>query len=171
MTTRFAGPLLLGIAFLTVSSSAAIAADTKAAPTINPAATAVEPYAPGLGDFMTAYVQPHHIKLWLAGSMGNWRLAAYEADELGETFDDISSYQAVWKSVPVAQLVKAMIEPALKNVDAAITGKNITNFKSAYAALTAACNACHVATQHEFVRIKVPAADPFSDQSFAASQR
>jgi hypothetical protein len=171
MNIRFAGALLLGSAFLTVTSGAAIAADTKAAAPVNPPAAASETYAPGLGDFMTAYVQPHHIKLWLAGSVGNWRLAAYEADELGETFDDISSYQAVWKSIPVARLVKAMIEPALKNVAAAITGKNATNFKSAYANLTAACNSCHLATQHEFVEIKVPTTDPFSDQNFAASQR
>jgi hypothetical protein len=43
------------------------------------------------------------------------------------------------KSVPVAQLVKAMIKPALKNVNAAITSKNVT-LKSAHATLTAACN-------------------------------
>jgi hypothetical protein len=171
MTIRFAGSLLLGSAFLTVTAGAAIPADTKAAAPGNPAATAVETYAPGLGDFMTAYVQPHHIKLWLAGSVGNWKLAAYEADELTESFEDISSYQAVWKSVPVAQLVKAMIEPALKNVVAAITGQSATNFKRAYGTLTAACNACHLATQHEFVEIKVPTTDPFSDQNFAASQR
>jgi hypothetical protein len=118
MNIRFARALLLGCAFLTVISGAAIAADAKAAAPVNPATTASETYAPGLGDFMTAYVQPHHIKLWLAGSSGYWKLAAYEADELGETFDDISSYQAVWKSIPVAQLVKAMIEPALKNLRA-----------------------------------------------------
>ena len=57
-------------------------------------AAPVESYAPGLGDFMTAYVQPHHIKLWLAGNAGHWRLA---------------DYQARWKSVPVAQLVKVNI--------------------------------------------------------------
>jgi hypothetical protein len=171
MTKRFVGSLLLRSAFLTVTSGVAIAADTKVAAPGNPAATAVQTYAPGLGDFMTAYVQPHHIKLWLAGSVGNWRLAVYEADELTESFVDISSYQAVWKSVPVAQLVKAMIEPALKNVGAAITAKNETNFKSAYATLTAACNSCHLATQHEFVEIKAPTTNPFSDQNFAATQR
>lgn len=73
--------------------------------------------------------------------------------------------------MPVAQLVKAIITPALKNVDAAIRGKNVTNFKSAYTTLTAACNSCHLASQHEFVEIKVPTAHPFSDQDFAAGQR
>jgi hypothetical protein len=121
MNTRFAGLLLLASASLSVASGAAIGADTRAA-AAKPTA-AVEPYAPGLGDFMTAYVQPHHIKLWLAGTAGNWKLAAYEADELTETFEDITTYQPTWKNVPVAQLVRAMIEPAMQKVDAAIAGK------------------------------------------------
>ncbi len=154
--------LLLGAAF--------VMADAGAAPSTNvkPPAQPAEYYVPGLGDFMTAYVQSHHIKLWLAGSAGNWRLAAYEAAELGETFDDISSYQDTWKSVPVAQLVKANIEPALKSVDAAIAHHDMAAFKSAFGALTAACNACHKAAQHDFLDIKVPTGDPFPDQNFAA---
>jgi hypothetical protein len=154
--------LLLGSAFVMAEAGAGLAANAKAP------AQPIESYVPGLGDFMTAYVQPHHIKLWLAGSAGNWRLAAYEAAELGETFGDISSYQATWKSVPVAQLVKANIEPALKSVDAAIAHHDVAAFKSAYGALTAACNVCHKAAQHDFLDIKVPASDPFSDQNFAA---
>jgi hypothetical protein len=76
MVIRSDCSLLLGLAVLAFVSCAGVAAETEtAAPT-------AEPYAPGLGDFMTAYVQPHHIKLWLAGNVGNWKLAAYEADEL-----------------------------------------------------------------------------------------
>jgi hypothetical protein len=131
------------------------------------AASAAEPYAPGLGDFMTAYVQPHHIKLWLAGNVGNWSLAAYEADELSETFEDVTTYQATWKNVQVAALVKSMIEPAMKRVDAAIAAKNLVAFKSAYSALTAACNACHVAAKHDFLQIKIPDTNPYPNQEFA----
>jgi hypothetical protein len=172
MAGRLAFSLSLSLAFslalspaLPGSSLAAGAADSASQPT--PRAPAIQPYVPGLGDFMTAYVQPHHIKLWLAVNAGNWTLATYEADELGETFDDISNYQATWKSVPVAQLIKEMIEPALKSVDAAIAAKDAGAFKPAYAALTAACNSCHKKAQHGFLVIKVPTADSFPDQSFS----
>jgi hypothetical protein len=167
MMIRFPGSLLLALVFLTVASDSAIASDTKAAAPIKPAVPAAEPYAPGLGDFMTAYVQPHHIKLWLAGNVGNWRLAAYEADELTETFEDITTYQATWKNVPVAQLVKAMIEPAMKSVDAAIASKNAMAFKNAYTSLTVACNACHTAAQHDFLQINIPGTNPFPNQEFS----
>jgi hypothetical protein len=164
MASRLRASLVIGSAFLAALAGATIAATgTNAA---LPAAPAVEPYVPGLGDFMTAYVQPHHIKLWFAASAGDWKLAAYEANELDETFEDISTYQATWKSVPVAQLVKAIIEPPLKNLDAAIAAKDLVAFKTAYGTLTAACNSCHTRAQHDFLTIKIPTANPFSDQAF-----
>ena len=124
-------------------------------------------YAPGLGDFMTAYVQAHHLKLWYAGKAANWALASYEADELGESFEDISTYQADWEGLPVAQLVKAMIEPPLEKVKAAVAAKNPAQFNDAFAALTLACNACHTAAKKPFIEIKVPTQDPpFTDQKF-----
>ncbi|MGE5413642.1 MAG: hypothetical protein ACM3NW_05660, partial [Syntrophomonadaceae bacterium] len=51
------------------------------APTPTAAAAAVEP--PGLGELMT-FNQMRHAKLWFAGEAGNWKLARYELDELGE---------------------------------------------------------------------------------------
>lgn len=169
MARRLTVSLVVGSAILAAVAGVSIAgAVIGAAPPAKLEASAVEPYAPGLGDFMTAYVQPHHIKLWYSGSAGNWRLAAYETNELDETFEDISTYQATWKNVPVAQLVKAIIEPALKNVDAAIARKDVAAFKTAYAALTTACNSCHTTAQHDFLKIKVPTSDPFSDQDFAS---
>lgn len=132
------------------------------------ARSAPPPYAPGLGDFMTAYVQPHHLKLWYAGKAANWTLAAYEADELGETFDDVSTYEAEWEGIPVAQLIKAMIEPPLEKVKAAVEEKNAAQFSDAYITLTASCNACHAAAMKPFIDIQVPTQDSsFTDQKFA----
>src|SRR6202051_2701492 len=48
---------------------------------------AKEPYAPGLGEFMTA-TQLRHAKLWFAGKENNWDLAAYEIDEIMEGLED-----------------------------------------------------------------------------------
>ena len=54
-------------------------------------ATAQQPaFHPGLGDLMTAFVQPRHTKLGLAGNDKNWPYAAYELNELREAFDDVA---------------------------------------------------------------------------------
>jgi hypothetical protein len=124
------------------------------------------PYTPGLGDFMTAYVQPHHVKLGLAGREKNWKLAEYEADELKETFEDVTSYQGDWNKLPVAKLVETNITPALAAVADAVKHQSAPDFAKAFAKLSAACNACHQATDHSFIVIKPPAASSFPDQEF-----
>ena len=125
-----------------------------------------EPYVPGLGEFMTSAVQPHHIKIWMAGHANNWPLAEYEAKELRETFEDIATYQGTWNNFPIAKLAESNLVPPLDEMDKAIKDKNGAVFKKAYDKVTAACNSCHQATQHAFNVIKVPESSPFSDQEF-----
>ncbi|HLG89973.1 MAG TPA: hypothetical protein VKZ79_22590 [Alphaproteobacteria bacterium] len=126
-----------------------------------------EPYAPGLGDFMTAYVQPHHIKLWQAGSVGNWPLAAYEANELRETFEDVTTYQGVWHDLPIGKMVDGLLKPKLASVDQAITKQDAAAFGKGFDELTEACNQCHRAARHDFIVIRVPSGSAFPDQTFA----
>ena len=40
-----------------------------------------EKYKPGLGELM-AVIQMHHAKLWYAGINNNWKLSAFEVDEI-----------------------------------------------------------------------------------------
>lgn len=126
-----------------------------------------EPYVPGLGEFMTAAVQPHHIKIWMAGHAGNWALAEYEAKELRETFEDIATYQPVWNNFPIGKLAETNLVPPLDELDKAIKDKSQTGFKKAYDTVTAGCNSCHQATGNAFIAIKTPSGPDFPDQDFA----
>jgi cytochrome c553 len=125
-----------------------------------------DPYVPGLGEFMTSAVQPHHIKIWMAGHAGNWPLAEYEAKELRETFEDIATYQGVWNDFPIGKLAEANLIPPLDDMDRAIKDKNEASFKKAYEQVTAACNSCHQATGNQFVSVKTPSGADFPDQEF-----
>jgi hypothetical protein len=147
--------LAVSVAVL-MSSAVAIAQDEKKP----------EPYVPGLGEFMTAAVQPHHIKIWMAGRASNWPLAEYEAKELRETFEDIAMYQGTWNNFPIAKLAETNLVPPLDELDKAIKDKNGAAFKKAYDKVTAACNSCHQATGNEFVSVKTPSGADFPDQDF-----
>ena len=125
-----------------------------------------EPYVPGLGEFMTSAVQPHHIKIWMAGHAANWPLAEYEAKELRETFEDIATYQGVWNDFPIAKLAETNLTPPLDELDKAIKDKSEAGFKKAYDKVTAACNACHQATGNAAIVIKTPSGTDFPDQDF-----
>ena len=77
-----------------------IAALMVMAPVILAAQPAKEPYAPGLGEFMTA-IQLRHAKLWFAGRAKNWDLAGYEIDEIKEGLEDAAKQFPTHDGLPV----------------------------------------------------------------------
>ena len=111
-----------------------------------------------LAEQMTA-TQFRHIKLWFAGKLGNWKLAAYELDQLAYSLDEAA------KRTPAAAAAGdgAAQVAALRG---AIDGKDLPAFTKAYSELTNACNACHRAAGRGFISVQMPAVSPFTDQDF-----
>jgi hypothetical protein len=129
-----------------------------------------KPYEPGLVEFMMT-VQSHHAKLWLAGNARNWELAEYQADELKELIEDISTRVPVYKDVPVGKMIEAASLPPLGDVEKAIKARDGKAFANAFDKLTAACNACHEAANRGFIVIQRPSASAFPNQSFAPKRK
>jgi hypothetical protein len=130
------------------------------------------PYHPGLGELMTAFVQPRHIKLGLAGAAGDWAYAAYELGELRETFDDVGKLVPKHGNLMTAPAIASTVTPPIAALDKAIKGKDAGAFKTAYGQLTDACNACHKSAGHPMIVIKVPdvAGTVFPDQDFSPAK-
>jgi len=120
-------------------------------------------YKPGFGEFMSS-IQIHHEKLWFAGQNKNWKLADFEVNEINEALQGIRDY---CNERPEVKSL-AMINPAIDSINTSIQQQNITSFKNSFILLTATCNNCHKATQHEFNVIKLPKTPPFSNQEFKA---
>jgi hypothetical protein len=132
--------------------------------------TSKEPYHPGLGELMTAFVQPRHIKLGLAGMAQNWDFAAYELGELRETFDDVGKLVLKHGNLEIAPAIAATVQQPMDALDKAITAKDRRAFTKAYADLTAGCNACHKSADHPMIVIQAPSVGQtsFPDQNFNA---
>jgi hypothetical protein len=126
------------------------------------------PFRPGLGDLMTALVQPRHTKLGLAGMAQNWDYAAYELDELRETFELVGKQILKQGSLSIPQTIAATVKQPMDALDMAIKAKDQAGFTKAYADLTDACNACHKSADHAMIVIQVPTAGStaFPDQNF-----
>lgn len=122
-------------------------------------------YKPGFGEFMSN-IQAHHIKLWFAGQNKNWDLADFEVHEIMEALEDIQKYQSDRKE---SQLVD-MINPTLDSVNMAIEQKDAALFTNSYVALTNTCNRCHQSANFAFNVVKIPDAQPFSNQEFKPKQ-
>jgi hypothetical protein len=113
--------------------------------------------------------QARHIKLWLAGSAGNWRLAHYELDELREGFDAIVAYHPTHAESPVApkDAIPRLITVPIADLQDAVQRQDATLFLERFDALTAGCNGCHQASNVGFNRIQRPALNPFPNQVFS----
>ncbi len=160
----------------TVRALAAVAAFAEACrrapgaatPATTPASPTAASYVPGLGELMSLN-QMRHAKLWFAGEAGNWKLAAYELDELREGFDDVVRYHPLHKDspVPIGEAVEKIMTEPLAEVGRAIERQDREGFARAYDVLTDGCNRCHQATNFGFNVVQRPTSNPYANQSFA----
>jgi len=118
-----------------------------------------EPSGPNIGEIMASQ-QMRHIKLWFAGSSGNWPLADYEVDKLKDGFEGVNRLIG-------GDTVEKAVGAGLAALEKAIEGKNRNAFTRAFDDLTAGCNSCHRTLDHAFIAIQRPASLPYSNQSFA----
>jgi hypothetical protein len=127
-------------------------------------------FVPGLGEIMSLQ-QMRHAKLWYAGARGNWALANYELDELREGFDDAGRLHPTHENVPVAALIARLTPAPLEALGKAIQAKSPAEFRRSFDGLTAACNTCHRAANHGFIRIQRPAGPAYGNQEFAPAPK
>lgn len=136
-----------------------------AAQTPTPAPAAPKSYVPGLEQFM-GVIQGQHAKLWYAGQALNWELAAYQLGEIKEVLSDVQDLVPVFKNLPLADMLDAVITGEIAAIEKAIAAKDFDKFSAGYGKLTQACNSCHQATGNGFIVIQYPLRPGFPNQDF-----
>jgi hypothetical protein len=159
-----------GLTALLLAAPAAGSALAQTAPAEGAAPAPAAPYAMTLGDMMNTLIQPRHAKLGLAGKAQNWPLAQYAMIVIRQSFAGIIKAQPKFRGLPVEELVTAALGQPMDAVDAAIKAQDPQKFATAYAQLTAGCNACHAAADHPYVVIKTPDVSEFPNQDFNPKQ-
>lgn len=106
-------------------------------------------------------------KLALSADAGNAVLAAFYLHESQEQLRKIQTEAPEYENLPVALLIDRLAHPAYAPMQDAVTAKDAKRMREAVNSIVQACNACHTATQHGFIRI-TPGTElnPFN-QSFA----
>ena len=131
---------------------------------------ATKSYLPDLGDFM-AGIQRNHEKLWFAGQARNWPLADYHLAELKEILSDVEDYIPRYKSVPIGEMIDAVITGQIADLERAVAAKDFTKFSASFDALTQACNSCHQAVGRGFIVIKRPMLSTYTNQDFSPKSK
>jgi hypothetical protein len=120
--------------------------------------TAPVPAPPELGQQMLE-LQIRHARLWQAGQARNWLLTQFQVAELREAFAGVveqNGDHAALQPQRLAEVLPAMIDPALKQIQEAVDAQDGRKFDAAYDALSNACTACHVVADHGFLVIQRP---------------
>lgn len=125
----------------------------------------VTPSGEELSTYM-AQLQRHSHKLGLSIQAKNKPLADFYVTELGETLEMIQKKFPTYEGYQIAALSKAMIDPAKPALVKSLAASDWATASVAYGKYLEACNNCHVAVKHEFVKIVAPTTNPFN-QSFA----
>jgi hypothetical protein len=103
-----------------------------------------------------AWMQTWTDKAGRAGAAENWELADFYLHELEEAAEELIDARVVYEGHKVGELVKTMLEPAIESLEGAVKAKDPVLFAERYTTLIATCNACHVTTEHGYVRIAAP---------------
>jgi hypothetical protein len=144
---------------------AAVRSQTVPAASGNDSADVPKRFLPGLEWFMNL-IQVEHAKLWYAGEARNWPLAGYQLAEIKEIMGDVQDLVPVYRSLPFADMMDAVVTGPIVDLEKAIEAKDARAFTTAYDKLSAACNACHLAVDHEFIIIRRPQSGGFPNQDF-----
>ncbi|MGD0676385.1 MAG: hypothetical protein ABSC94_13280 [Polyangiaceae bacterium] len=129
--------------------------------------------APDLGDVM-AQVGRRFELAGRAASANRFELAAFEAGELGELFEDDVPRANLPKEGPTAQipsLAKAFLQAVPPELVKAAASKDRAAFATAFKNAAAMCNGCHASAAKGFIQIPsvpgqaVPLLDPLPPPS------
>lgn len=126
-----------------------------------PAGTPAAP-APGavpeLGQQMLE-LQIRHARLWQAGAARNWLLTQFQLAELRESIAGViesNGDHAALQPERLAEVMPAMMNPALSAMQSAVDAQDGARFDAAFDGVSAACTACHAASDHGFLVIQRP---------------
>jgi hypothetical protein len=120
---------------------------------------------PELAGYMSD-LQHHTHKLTLSIEAENGALADFYLHEVGEIAEQVEQLFPEHDGVPVARLVEDLLAPRLAALRESLAHSRWDEARRGLGELVSACNGCHAATGHAFIRVEVTTANPFS-QSFA----
>ena len=119
-----------------------------------------------LATYMGA-IQRFADKLYFSGLNQNWELAKFYIHEIEEQIEVISVANISEENIAITPLLSQMIIPTIKNLETSVNKTDVKGFIKHYKLMITSCNSCHSATNHGFIRLKIPKMTMFANQDFS----
>jgi len=118
------------------------------------------------GEELSVYMgvmQRHTQKLGLGIDAGNKDLAAFYYQEIVETAEIIQKkFPGEYDGFQINALIGAMLVPQMAGVKTGLDKGDMAAASTGYDAMLTACNSCHIATQHAFLKVMRTKSNPFN---------
>ena len=101
-----------------------------------------------------SWMQTYTHKLLLSADAKNQQLVDFYLHELEELAEDVIGGVPEYDGFPVGELVEAMLLSEIERVEQVAAEGDWQQTIRAVTDLVASCNACHVATDHGYIRIE-----------------
>ena len=112
------------------------------------------------------YYQRFSHKLWISLEGQNWELANFYVHELEEVTEEFTKANVVDEGYELSQFADMMLTPAVEDMEVAVKEQSGDLALKNYRMLINACNACHTATAHGYIKVTVPQAGQVFNQDF-----
>ncbi len=110
-------------------------------------------------------MQNYMDKLYFSGSAKNWALSSFYLHEIEEQIEEIAHSDIIENEADISLLAKTLLDQ-IDLFEEEITKKNQDVFIHEYTNLMGKCNDCHIASKHEYIKIKIPSKSMFENQDF-----
>jgi hypothetical protein len=158
----------MGARWLWGAAAAAAMGCTQGSSSSSSAAPAASSHEESLGRVMVDVGRRFEIA-GRAAAANRWELAAFEAGELGETFEEdvpAAELPKEGRTAHIPAMAKAFAQTSVPELSRAAAAKDRAAFATAYARAAAQCNGCHEASEKPFIHVatepgkSVPDLDP-----------
>jgi hypothetical protein len=116
---------------------------------------------PGLAELM-GRMQTYAHKLQLSIEARNARLADFYLHELEELAEHVAEHVPHYGDYPVGRLTREMLLPAIEQLEDTVAAGDWAFSDTRFTDLLRACNACHLVTEHGFIRLAPASGNPFA---------
>ncbi len=110
------------------------------------------------------YLQRYSEKLFFSGSQKNWELAKFYLEEMEETAEKVVKANKIEEGINISVQMKEMLLPKIQELEEKVKQKNLQEFDKSYKAMLMNCNGCHMISKHEFIKIREPKQNVYSQE-------
>lgn len=104
-------------------------------------------------------------KLYFSLKADNQDLAKFYTHEIEETFEAIEENKVIDEGIDISANIKTYGIKGLENFEKFME-QNPDDFQNNFQGLINTCNACHMVSEHPFIKITMPTSPAVSNQSF-----